>query len=61
MEKRIKAHKGGRTERVYARLTPEEKERLMKVCEQRGLTVSDFLVWAIDYSTKINKSSGDAS
>ena len=40
----IKPYKGGRTERVYARLTPEEKAQLNKVLKTEDLSLSDWIV-----------------
>jgi len=44
-EKReIKSHKGGRTERIYARLTPEEKERLQAILKREKRSLSDWIM-----------------
>ena len=40
----IKPHKGGRTERIYARLTPAEKRRLEAELERSGLSLSDWII-----------------
>ncbi len=39
---------GLRTERVEARLLPEQKSRVEQAAQLRGLSVSDFLVQAAD-------------
>jgi len=41
---KITPHKGGRTARFEARLTPAEKEAIMKVIQASGLSYSDWLV-----------------
>jgi uncharacterized protein (DUF1778 family) len=40
----IKAHKGGRTERIYLRVTPQEKTELLALAKAAGLSFSDWLV-----------------
>jgi len=40
----ITPHKGGRTERFEARLTPAEKQAIMKVIQESGLSSADWLV-----------------
>jgi uncharacterized protein (DUF1778 family) len=44
MKRQIRAHKGGRTTRVDARLTPDEKQALKTILEQNGLSLSDYLM-----------------
>jgi len=41
---KITPHKGGRTARFEARLTPAEKQAIMKVIHESGLSSSDWLV-----------------
>ena len=38
----ITAHKGGRTERVYVRATPEIKQKLKEINERTGKTAADL-------------------
>jgi hypothetical protein len=38
----IKPHKGGRSERVYLRCTPEIKAMLRQAIESTGLTAADL-------------------
>jgi phosphoglycerate dehydrogenase-like enzyme len=40
----ITPHKGGRTERFEARLTPAEKQAIKKVIQESGLSSADWLV-----------------
>lgn len=40
----ITPHKDGRTERFEARLTPAEKQAIMKVIQESGLSFADWLV-----------------
>lgn len=40
--------KGGRTERVYARINPEVKKRLVELCAERKITVADFIESAVN-------------
>jgi hypothetical protein len=40
---KITAHKGSRTERIGARLTRDEKQMLLDVLEQSGLSLSDWI------------------
>ncbi len=40
----ITPHKGGRTARFEARLTPAEKEAILKVIRESGLSSADWLV-----------------
>lgn len=44
----IKAHKGGRTERVYARVTPDEKRRIRRLLAKLGKSLSDYLMEHVD-------------
>ena len=52
----IKAHKGGRTERIYLRVTPQEKTELLALAKVAGLSFSDWLV-----KTHLTKRAADAS
>ena len=40
----ITPYKGGRTARFEARLTPAEKQAIMKVIQESGLSSADWLV-----------------
>lgn len=46
-KREIKAHKGGRTERVYARLSPAEKAELGKELERKQMSFSDWVMWKL--------------
>lgn len=49
MKKReIKSHKGGRTERIYIRATPEIKKKVGELAEQRGCSVADLFEWWVE-------------
>ena len=48
----ITPHKGGRTERFEARLTPAEKQAIMKVIQESGLSSAD---WIVQISGTANK------
>lgn len=41
---KITAHKGGRTERFECRLTPTEKQIVMKRVKSSGLSAADWLM-----------------
>jgi len=43
--KKIKSHKGGRTARLDARVTPEEKNLIMKKCKKLEMTFADWCVY----------------
>jgi hypothetical protein len=49
-EVKIKAHKGGRTARLEARLTPQEKETVMAAVLASGLSVADWLMAQVKHS-----------
>ena len=36
----------GKTERIYVRVTPETKEKLLTACKEVGLSLSDFVTGA---------------
>ena len=40
---KITPHKGGRTERIYARCTPET----LSAVESTGMSKGDFIEWAV--------------
>jgi hypothetical protein len=42
-KKKIKPHKGGRTERLYIRCTPDTKKTLKKIAEKEGITPPDLI------------------
>lgn len=43
MKKReIKSHKGGRTERIYIRATPEIRRKAAELAKQKGCSVADL-------------------
>lgn len=48
-QKKIKSHKGGRTEQLHARLTKEEKARVMaKVKADEYKSFSDWLMAQVE-------------
>ena len=47
---KITPHKGGRSERLYARIRPETKRRLAELCEVQVMTVADFIESAVNRS-----------
>lgn len=51
-EHKIKPHKGGRTERVYARLTEAEKAQLQRILKREQLSLSDWIVRKLQEDTK---------
>lgn len=40
----IRPYKGGRTERIPLRVTPEEKERLTAAARALGMTLTDYIL-----------------
>jgi hypothetical protein len=45
-EKRdIKPHKGGRSERLYLRLTPERKVSIQRNATKSDMSVADYIAW----------------
>lgn len=45
---RRRRNKAQRTEQTNIKLTPADKKRLLAMCEQRGITMTEFLEWALD-------------
>ena len=43
-KRKIKAHKGGRSERVAARVTMEEKKMIRRAAKKHGLTITEWLL-----------------
>jgi len=47
--KRIKPHKGGRTERFECRTTPAVKANLFELAKSRGITTADLVEqWVLE-------------
>lgn len=42
--KKINPHKGGRTTRIYARVTPEEKSLIFQKCRDSKMSLADWIV-----------------
>ncbi len=45
--RRITPHKGGRTERLNIRITPEDKDFIHEVARLSGMSVADIIAWWI--------------
>ena len=39
----IVPYKGGRSERIYARVTPEVKSKLESICNEAGISIADWI------------------
>jgi len=53
MVRKISPHKGGRTERLSVRITPEDKKLLERLAHERGITMSDIISNAVkSFDTK---------
>lgn len=42
-KRQITPHKGGRTERLFIRITPASKERLQAICETQDISTADWI------------------
>lgn len=55
-QKKIKSHKGGRTEQLHARLTKEEKARVMAKVKSEGYkSFSDWLMAQLERASRTLK------
>uniref|UniRef100_A0A6M3XNZ2 Uncharacterized protein n=1 Tax=viral metagenome TaxID=1070528 RepID=A0A6M3XNZ2_9ZZZZ len=45
--RKIKAHKGGRTDRLFARVTKLEKAEIFQKARKLGLSIADLIIAAI--------------
>ena len=43
-KRKITAHKGGRSERVAARVTTEEKKLIRRAAQKCGLTITEWIL-----------------
>lgn len=50
MEHKIKPHKGGRTERVSARVKPGTRRKLDTICQQLGISLADWIEKQVEAS-----------
>jgi hypothetical protein len=60
-QRQITPHKGGRSERAYIRLTPDEKRRVDAELQRTGLSLADYIVQCVDASQPARRDSEDAS
>jgi hypothetical protein len=61
-QRQIKPHKGGRSERAYIRLTPDEKRRVDAELQRTGLSLADYVMRCVDASQPARRDeSEDAS
>jgi len=49
---KITPHKGGRTERFEARLTPEEKRMIVESIKNSGLSAADWLIQIVQQAPR---------